>query len=74
MYGLVLSFVKISLSSYSRCEVAKELVRECGSKLVAMTNGSQPSVLANPDHVRYHTLTLCHLITHHHFSVASQPL
>lgn len=36
----------------SHKEKATELVRLCNSKLVAITNGHEPSILATPDKVR----------------------
>ena len=40
-----------SICSCSLLEVARELIRLCGSKLVAITNGEKESVLATRDSV-----------------------
>ena len=53
MQGKHVSIAPIVCSiRYSLLEMASELVHHCGSKLVAITNGEQPSILANKNMVR----------------------
>ena len=49
------SILALAVSSISQGDVAEQLLKLCGSKLVAMTNGDQDCVIANSNHVSHST-------------------